>query len=155
VAENSADPLSHDLGILSSFCRYQHLQIRVKTPAMKPKDRPFQLCDVVRETAFAIHRFLGPGHLESVYENALVHRLRKQGLGIDQQLPLAVQDQDGTLLGKFAADVVIERVLILELKAARTTAPEHVAQLLGYLRSARMEHGALVNFGAPRLQIRM
>jgi GxxExxY protein len=58
-------------------------------------------------------------------------------------------------LGEFAADLAIERVLIVELKAARTTAPEHVAQLLGYLRSARITHGALVNFGAPRLQIKM
>lgn len=122
---------------------------------MKTKDRPFQLCDLVRETAFAIHRFLGPGHLESVYENALVHRLRRQGLVVDQQLPLEVRDQDGTLLGEFAADLAIERALIVELKAARTTAPEHVAQLLGYLRSARITHGALVNFGAPRLQIKM
>ncbi len=122
---------------------------------MKTKDRPFQLCDLVRETAFAIHRFLGPGHLESVYENALVHRLRQQGLVTDQQLPLEVRDQDGTLLGEFCADVAIERVLIVELKAARTAAPEHVAQLLGYLRSARIAHGALVNFGAPRLQIKM
>ncbi len=49
--------------------------------AMGTKDPVFQLCDVVRETAFAIHKFLGPGHLEKVYKNALVHRLRKQARG--------------------------------------------------------------------------
>jgi GxxExxY protein len=122
---------------------------------MKIKDRPFELCDAVRETAYAIHRYHGPGHLEKIYENALVHRLRKQGLHVVQQCPLQVHDEDGTLLGEFAADIVVENVLMLELKAARTVAPDHIAQLLGYLRSARIEHGALLNFGARRFQIKM
>ena len=122
---------------------------------MKTKDRPFELCDLIRETAFAIHRYHGPGHFERIYENALVHRLRKRGLSVAQQFPLEVRDEDGTLLGDFAADVIVERLLLLELKAVRIVAPEHVAQLLGYLRSARIEHGALLNFGAPRFQIQM
>lgn len=73
------------------------------------KSRPFLLCDVVRETAFAIHRYHGPGHLEKIYENALVHRLRKKGLRIEQQVPLQVLDEDGTLLGDLFADVLVER----------------------------------------------
>jgi GxxExxY protein len=81
--------------------------------------------------------------------------LRKQGLAVEQQMPLSVLDEDGTLLGDFAADLVVERKLLLELKAARAVAAEHIAQLLGYLRSARIEHGALLNFGAPRFHIRM
>lgn len=112
------------------------------------KDRVFQLCDIVRETSFAIHKFLGPGHLEKVYENALVHRLRKQGLHVQQQVPLAVYDEDGTVLGEYFADVFVEGCLILELKAVRATVSEHVAQLLGYLRASRIEHGLLANFGA-------
>ena len=58
-----------------------------------------ELCDVVRETSFAIHRYHKNGHLEKVYENALVHRLRKQGLSVQSQVPLAVRDEDGTLIG--------------------------------------------------------
>lgn len=119
------------------------------------KSRPFLLCDVVRETAFAIHRYHGPGHLEKICENALVHRLRKQGLRVEQQVPLQVFDEDGTLLGDFLADAVVESVLLLELKAARSVLPEHIAQLLGYLKSARMEHGVLLNFGTHKFHIKM
>ena len=113
------------------------------------KDRVFQLCDIVRDTSFAIQKYHGPGHLEKVYENALAHRLRKQGLNVQQQVPLAVYDEDGTTIGEFFADLFIEGCLIAELKAVRATAPEHVAQILGYLRASRIEHGLLINFGAP------
>jgi GxxExxY protein len=118
------------------------------------KDRVFELTDIVRETGYAIHCYHGPGHLEKVYENALVHRLRKQGLSVEQQKPLTVFDEDGTVLGEYIADIVIEGQLILEIKAAKGIADEHVAQTLGYLRSARLEHGAVINFGAPKFQIR-
>ena len=79
----------------------------------KPKSRPFQLCDIVRETSFAIHWYHGPGHLEKIYENALVHRLRKQGLKVEQQVSLKVFDEDGTLLGDLTSDVVIEGILLV------------------------------------------
>lgn len=113
-----------------------------------------QLCDVIRETSFAIHCYHRNGHLEKIYENALVHRLRKQGLQVKQQHPLSVRDEDGTLLGEFFADLFIEDRLIVELKAARSVAEEHIAQLLGYLRSSRIETGLLVNFGSPRLYVK-
>jgi GxxExxY protein len=119
------------------------------------KSRPFLLCDVVRETAYAIHCYHGPGHVEKIYENALVHRLRKKGLAVAQQVPLKVFDEDGTLLGDFIADLLVEGVLMLELKAVRNVVPEHVAQLLGYLKSARIEHGAILNFGAGKFYIKM
>ncbi len=118
------------------------------------KDRVFEITDLVRETGFAIHSYLGSGHLEKVYENALAHRLGKQGLKIEQQKALSVRDEDGTMLGEYFADIIVEDSLLLELKAVRAFAGEHVAQLLGYLRSSRMEHGALLNFGASRFQIR-
>ena len=113
-----------------------------------------RLCDAVRETAFAIHRYHRHGHVEKVYENALVHRLRNQGLYIQQQCPLAVYDEDGTVLGEFFADLVIEDQLVVELKAVRAIVDEHVAQLLGYLHSSRMEAGLLVNFGAPVMSVK-
>lgn len=113
-----------------------------------------QLCDLVRETCFAIHCFHRNGHLEKIYENALVHRLRKRGLDVKQQHPLSVRDEDGTLLGEFFADLLVEGRLIVELKAARTVAEEHIAQLLGYLRSSRTETGLLINFGSPRLHVK-
>ncbi len=113
-----------------------------------------QLCDLVRETSFAIHRFHRHGHQEKVYENALAHRLGKLGLRVSQQHPLAVHDEDGTLLGDYYADLLVEERMILELKAVRTIADEHVAQLLGYLRSSGIETGLLINFGAPVLSVK-
>jgi GxxExxY protein len=113
-----------------------------------------QLCDIVRETSFAIHRYHRNGHVEKIYENALAHRLRKQGLEVQQQHPLTVYDEDGTLLGEFFADLFVENRLIVELKAARTVNDEHVAQLLGYLKSGRIETGLLINFGAAALSVK-
>lgn len=109
-----------------------------------------QLCDLVREAGFAAHCYLRNGHVEKVYENALANRLRKLGLKVIQQHPLNVFDEDGTLLGSFFADLFIEDCLVVEVKAARAIADEHVAQLLGYLRASRIEHGLLINFGASR-----
>ncbi len=114
----------------------------------------FELCDIVRETGYAIHSFLRNGHLEKVYRNAMAHRLQKQGLQVVAEYPLAVRDEDGTILGEFFADLFIENMLIVELKAVRHVADEHVAQLLGYLRCSRIEHGLLVNFGGPRFYIK-
>jgi len=113
-----------------------------------------ELCDIIRETSFSIHRYLRNGHLEKVYENALVHRLRKQGIEVIPQHPLKVYDEDGTVIGDYFADLFIENVLIVELKAARAIDNEHIAQLLGYLRSSRIETGLLVNFGASKLYIK-
>ena len=113
-----------------------------------------QLCDIVRETSFGLHKFLKNGHLEKVYENGLFHRLIKGGLNVKQQFPIKVYDEDGTLLGEFLADLFVENCLIVELKACKTLINEHTAQLLGYLRASRIEHGLLINFGNQKLQIK-
>ena len=114
----------------------------------------FKMCDTIRETAYSIHKFHRHGHLEKVYENALANRLRKLTFSVEQQVPLPVYDEDGTLLGDFYADLLVDRILVVEIKACRGLVDEHVAQLLGYLRSSRIEHGLLVNFGSQRLQIK-
>ena len=113
-----------------------------------------KLCDVVRQTSFEIYKYLRSGHREQIYENALVHRLRKIGIQVQQQQPLRVFDEDGTLLGSLRADLLIENRLICEIKGCRTLLPEHRSQLLGYLRASRIEHGLLINFGGPRFEIR-
>ena len=94
------------------------------------------------------------GHLEKVYEMALAHRLRKANIAVEQQHPLNVYDENGTLLGEYYADLLIEHVLIVEIKAGRAFALEHEAQILGYLRSAKLEHGLLINFGSQKFEIR-
>ncbi len=113
-----------------------------------------ELCEFVRETAYAIHLYHGHGHLEKVYENALVHRLKKAGLNVRQQDRITVFDEDGTIIGEYFADLFIEETSIAELKACRALANEHTTQILGYLKSARKEHGLLMNFGSYKFQIR-
>ena len=121
---------------------------------MKTQAEIFQLCDCIRETAFSLHRYLRHGHLEKVYENGLAHRLSKAGVTVAQQHGLQVLDEDGTALGAYFADLLIEGELIVELKACKALADEHVAQLLGYLRGCRVEHGLLINFGSHKLEVR-
>ena len=118
------------------------------------KENVLALCDVIRETSYAIYKYLRSGHREQIYENALAHRLTKLGIIVEQQRELRVYDEDGTLLGHLRADLLIENKLICEIKGVRGLVDEHVAQLLGYLRASRIEHGLLINFGGPRLEIR-
>ena len=113
-----------------------------------------ELCNLIRETAYAIHLYHGYGHLEKVYENALAHRLRKRGLDVKQQHAITVYDEDGTIIGDYFADLFIDGRLIIELKACQTLANEHIAQILGYLKSSRIEDGLLINFGSYRFQIK-
>ena len=113
-----------------------------------------KLCAQVRQTAYDIHLYHGHGHLEKVYENALTHRLRKAGLQVNKQHPMKVYDEDGTLIGDYLADLLVEETLIIELKAVRSLAPEHIAQILGYLKSSRIEHGLLINFGSYKFEMR-
>ena len=128
--------------------------MKVVEDSLDKTQRIMELCDTVRQIAYEIHCYLKNGHLEKVYENALSHRLSKLGLKVEQQFPLPVYDVDGFLLGDFYADLFVENCLIIELKACRALCDEHTAQLLGYLRTSRIEHGLLINFGAPKFQIR-
>ncbi|MFA5688465.1 MAG: GxxExxY protein [Kiritimatiellales bacterium] len=111
------------------------------------------LCDQIRETAYAIHQYHGNGYLEKVYENSLAHRLRKLGLDVKQQHRLIIYDEDGSEIGEYFADLFVESVLIVELKACRITTDEHKAQLLNYLKGARIAHGLLINFGSFKFSI--
>jgi GxxExxY protein len=113
-----------------------------------------QRCDIVRATSFAIHTCRRNGHLEKIYRNALVNRLRKQELNVQPEYESTYFDDDGTEPGTFYADLMIERRLIVEINACREIAEEHVDQLLGYLRSSRIETGLLINFGSPKLYIK-
>lgn len=121
---------------------------------MAQKDPIFELCDQVREASFALHNFLRHGHKEKIYENGLCNRLRKLGIPTLQQSSVSVFDEDGTLLGDLEIDVLIADELVVELKAVKMLINEHVAQLLGYMRACRKEHGLLINFGAPKLEIK-
>jgi len=73
------------------------------------------LCDVVRECSFGLHKHLRHGHLEKIYENGLAHRLRKAKVGVVQQAPAPVYDEDGTMLGDLNADLLVSDDLIVSI----------------------------------------
>ena len=113
-----------------------------------------EICDIVRTIAYDIHVYLGHGHLEKVYENALANRLRKAGLEVKQQHPLTVYNEDGTILGEYFADLRVDDRLIVELKSSRAVVDEHIAQIIGYLKSAKLADGLLINFGSYKFEIK-
>jgi GxxExxY protein len=95
---------------------------------------------------FTVHKELGHGFLESVYENALYHTISDVGLGVQRQLSVDVWYR-GRRVGVFKADLVVEAAVIVELKAVRNLATSHEAQLLNALRATNIEVGLLLNFG--------
>ena len=101
---------------------------------------------------FDVYNKLGYGFLERVYENSMALAARKLGLRVEQQVPIRVH-YDGVLVGEYAADIVADGEVIVELKAARMLAEEHEAQLLNYLRATPYEVGLLLNFG-PKPEFR-
>jgi GxxExxY protein len=103
--------------------------------------------------AFKVSNTLGCGFLEKVYENALVHELRKNGLKADPQHPANVY-YDGVLVGEFFADVLVEDTVILELKATTDHHEIFTAQCLNYLKATGKPICLLLNFGKPRLEIK-
>jgi GxxExxY protein len=112
------------------------------------------LADTIRVAAFATHRWFRSGFLEKVYENSLARRLRELALEVEQQHRLPVYDEDGSIVGDYVADLLINKNMILELKAVRALDNVHLAQTLAYLRAARLRHAMLINFGAQKLEIR-
>ncbi len=112
-----------------------------------------KLCDVIREMSFAIHKYHGNGYLEKVYENALVHRLRSTGLTVKQQEPIVIKDEDGTVIGEYFADILVNDILIIELKACKSLTDEHRSQILHYLKATGIEDGLLINFGSYKFEI--
>jgi GxxExxY protein len=103
--------------------------------------------------AFAVANGLGSGFLEKVYENALAHELRKAGLRVAQQQGVSVV-YDDVIVGEYAADLLVEAAIVVELKAVRTLDDVHQAQCMNYLRATGMHLCLLLNFGRPRLEIR-
>jgi GxxExxY protein len=114
----------------------------------------FTLSDLIRETSYEIHKYLRSGFTEKIYENALAHRLRKQGVRIEQQQCVRVFDEDGTLLGLLRTDILVDKTIICEIKSCHSLVDAHTAQLLGYLRATRIQHGLLINFGSQKLEVK-
>ena len=108
----------------------------------------------IRQISYDLHVYLGAGLLEKVYENGLVHRLRKAGFRVEAQKPLRVFDSDGFCLGEYFADLVVEGLVVVELKAVQSIANEHYAQILNYLKITGAPAGLLINFGSYKFEVR-
>ena len=116
------------------------------------RDRINRVTGEIIDAAMVVHRGLGPGLLESVYQAALVHELRKKGLGVEVEAPVPVAWDGMVLEAGFRADLIVEGLVIVELKSVEAVAPVHKKQLLTYLRLADKRVGLLINFGAELLK---
>jgi GxxExxY protein len=112
-----------------------------------------ELTEKVIRCAFTVSNTLGCGFLEKVYENALAHELRKTGLKAEQQHGITVY-YDGVAVGEYAADLLVEGALLVELKAVKDLDNIHLAQCLNYLRATKLRLCLLMNFGKPKLEVR-
>ena len=120
---------------------------------MEEKPKAYDLCGEIIGAAMKVHSALGPGFLESVYQNALIWELRKGGFKAEAERPISVR-YDGQIVGAFTADVLVNDAVIVELKASQLLAKANEVQLVNYLTATGLNEGLLLNFGAERLEFK-
>ena len=104
------------------------------------------ITDKIIRAAFDVYNKLGLGFVEKVYENALALEVRKLGLKVEQQVPVKVY-YDGSVVGDYVADLVVDGKVIVEIKAVSQPVKAHEVQLVNYLKATEIEVGLLINFG--------
>jgi GxxExxY protein len=102
--------------------------------------------------AIEVHRQLGPGFIESIYENALVYELRKRGLKVEQQLEMPVIYDGNVEVGKHRLDLLVEGEIVIDLKAISELLDVHFAIVKSQLRAVKRKHGLLLNFAKVKLE---
>lgn len=111
-----------------------------------------ELSGIIVDTAYHIHKELGSGLLEIVYEVILKRQLQKKGLSVERQKPVPIIYEGVSFDEGFRADLIVEKQIIIKLKSVETLAPLHSKQLLTYLRLLDFRLGLLLNFGAPLMK---
>lgn len=114
----------------------------------KARRNPEELSAIVVDLAYHLHVEAGPGLLESVYEVVLARMLEDRGLAVRRQVSVPIRLLNYSFDEGFRADLIVENVLLVELKSVENLAPVHSKQVLTYLRLLRMPLGLLINFGA-------
>lgn len=104
------------------------------------------ITDKIIKAFYNVYNSLGYGFLEKVYENAMMIELRKMDLQVQKQVPIKVYYEE-QLVGQYYADIMVEKTIIVELKAAEGLCEEHEFQLINYLKATELEIGLLINFG--------
>ena len=108
--------------------------------------RENELAKIVVDAAFKIHKTLGPGLLESVYQTVLAHELRSRGRVVEAEVPIPIIYESVKLEAAFRADLIIDGCLLIELKSVEQIMPVHKKQVLTYLRLTEIKLGLLINF---------
>jgi len=111
-----------------------------------------EIATAIVNAAFKIHKTLGPGLFESVYEAALEFELRKRGLRVTQQVGLPVHYEEVKLELGFRVDLIVDEKVIVEIKSVKVLAPVHKKQLLTYLRLTNLRLGLLINFNVELIK---
>jgi GxxExxY protein len=111
-----------------------------------------EIAKIIVDCCYHIHKGLGPGLLETVYEIILFHELRKRGLRVERQVPIAINWEGIKFQEAFRADLIVEEKVIIELKSVEKLSPIHGKQILTYLRLTDLHLGLLVNFGAELIK---
>ncbi len=107
---------------------------------------------IIVRTAVELHKDLGPGLLESVYEILMAHRLRQKGLRVERQVSIPIEFDGYRFEEGFRADLIVEDKVIIELKSVEQVHPAHKKQVLTYLKLTGLKLGYLLNFGAARMK---
>jgi GxxExxY protein len=145
-------------------CRRNSAKVVPIAPIVSPKDPKFPkqrfrsepslaveaLATRVIGAAIEVHRHLGSGYLEVIYERAMTIELRERGIEFERQTPIGVIYK-GHAIGDHRIDLLVGGELVVELKAVDVLAPYHVSQVLSYLTSNNLDLGLLLNFGAPTM----
>ena len=107
----------------------------------------------VIQCAYNVRAQLMAGYLETVYRKAMVIELQSQGFTAEEEVPINVFYK-GVVVGEYRADIVVDKKIIIELKAVQSLLPVHEAQLVNYLTATNLDHGILINFGSDKIEIR-
>jgi GxxExxY protein len=118
---------------------------------MRPEPGP-QLTEQIIGLAIQVHRALGPGLLESVYSQCLTWELQQHSLTVEREVPLSLVYQGHRLEKSFLADIIVERSVLIEIKAVERILPLHEAQTRTYLRLSDCQVALLMNFNTPMLK---
>ena len=108
-----------------------------------------QLCTIVVDCGFKLHKDIGPGLLESAYETMLAAKLSALGLKVDRQVPIDLVYDGIAIRNAFRIDLLVDDRVLIELKSTETTVPVHAKQVITYLRLMGLTHGFIMNFGTP------
>lgn len=111
------------------------------------------LTEAIIGAAIEVHRVLGPGFVESIYENALCWELRNRQIPFERQLEIAVS-YDGHEVGRHRLDLFVEKTIVVELKAAKQFENNHFTIVRSYLKAANRAHGLMLNFARPVLEVK-